>query len=136
MGFYYRKRVNLGGGLGMNLSNSGAGFSFRTKFGTIGNRGYSIRTGIPGLSLRGLGGKNNPLAQIIGIIAIVIMIIPVIWQLFLIMLWPWQLLWYLILAFLDLLLWSGKKTIAFFRQPTLIPKILLFVLILIHSTVK
>lgn len=52
MGFRLFKRVNLAGGLGLNVSKSGASLSVRTPLGTIGSKGVSIRTGIPGLTFR------------------------------------------------------------------------------------
>jgi len=52
MGFRYYRRMNLGNGLGLNFSKSGVSSSIRTKFGTFGSKGFSIRTGIPGLSYR------------------------------------------------------------------------------------
>lgn len=61
MGIQYRKRINLGGGLGLNLSKSGISTSLRTKIGSVSSRGYSIKTGIPGLYIRGSWkkGKNR-----------------------------------------------------------------------------
>jgi hypothetical protein len=52
MGLIIRKRINLGKGFGFNLSKSGISSSFRTKFGSIGSKGFSIRTGIPGVYYR------------------------------------------------------------------------------------
>jgi hypothetical protein len=51
MGIIFRKRVNLGGGLGLNISKTGISTSYRTRFGSIGPRGFSLRSGIPGLYL-------------------------------------------------------------------------------------
>lgn len=60
MGFRYHKRINLGDGVGINVSKSGVSTSVRTKYGSIGSKGFSIRTGIPGLTWRsGFGGKNT-----------------------------------------------------------------------------
>lgn len=59
MGFRYQKRVNLGDGAGLNISKSGISPSVRSQFGTFGTRGFSIRTGIPGLTWRGGTGKNT-----------------------------------------------------------------------------
>lgn len=63
MGFRYQKRVKLGKGVGLNVSKSGVSPSLRTKYGSIGSKGFSIRTGIPGLSYR--GGKN---IDVVGVI--------------------------------------------------------------------
>ena len=52
MGFRYSKRIKIGGGAGFNLSKSGVSGSVRTKFGSVSPRGFSIRTGIPGLTYR------------------------------------------------------------------------------------
>ena len=57
MGLRFSKRINLGNGVGLNVSKSGISPSIRTGIGSFGSRGFSIRTGIPGLSYRG-GGKN------------------------------------------------------------------------------
>ncbi|MFM8950741.1 MAG: DUF4236 domain-containing protein [Bacteroidota bacterium] len=60
MGFRFQKRINLGDGVGINVSKSGLSTSVRTKYGSFGSRGFSLRTGIPGLSWRsGFGGKNG-----------------------------------------------------------------------------
>ncbi len=59
MSFRYQKRVNLGKGVGLNLSRRGVSASARTKFGSVGTRGFSIRTGIPGLSYRSSWGKSK-----------------------------------------------------------------------------
>lgn len=59
MNLRYQKRVNLGKGAGLNIGKTGVSYSQRTKYGSIGTRGFSIRTGIPGLSLRGNRGKGG-----------------------------------------------------------------------------
>ena len=59
MGFRYQKRIKLGKGLGLNISKSGVSSSFRTKRGTIGSKGFSIRTGIPGLTYRKTFSKSS-----------------------------------------------------------------------------
>lgn len=59
MGFILRKRINLGKGFGINISKSGLSASKRTKFGTYGTKGFSSRTGIPGLSYRKNWGKSG-----------------------------------------------------------------------------
>lgn len=54
MGIRYQRRV--GGhkkGVGFNLSGSGISSSYRSKLGSIGTKGFSLRTGIPGLYYRG-----------------------------------------------------------------------------------
>jgi len=52
MGFRFYKRLKLGKGLGLNISKSGIRPSYRTKRGSISIKGYSIRSGIPGLTYR------------------------------------------------------------------------------------
>ncbi|MFV5688910.1 DUF4236 domain-containing protein [Flavobacterium sp. ZT3R25] len=52
MSFRFQKRIKLGGGLGFNISKSGISPSLRTKGGTISNKGFSVRTGVSGVSYR------------------------------------------------------------------------------------
>ncbi|WP_103865717.1 DUF4236 domain-containing protein [Aquimarina sp. I32.4] len=52
MAFRYYKRIKLGKRLGINISKSGIYPSYRSKIGTISSRGYSVKTGISGLSYR------------------------------------------------------------------------------------
>ena len=52
MAFKFNKRIKLGKGLGVNLSKSGISTSYRTKRGSVSSKGFSIKTGIPGLSYR------------------------------------------------------------------------------------
>ena len=59
MGLRFYKRVNYGNGLGLNISKSSISPSIRTKSGSFGFKGFSIRSGIPGLSYRGGFGKNG-----------------------------------------------------------------------------
>ena len=61
MGLRFYKRVNYGDGIGLNVSKSGISPSIRTSLGSFGSRGFSIRTGISGLSYRGGTGKNAAL---------------------------------------------------------------------------
>ena len=58
MGFRFQRRINLGGGWGLNTSGSGGSLSYRSRHGSIGTKGFSLRTGIPGLSYRQAWGKN------------------------------------------------------------------------------
>jgi hypothetical protein len=72
MSIRFFKRINLFSGLGLNLSKSGASVSVRTPLGTIGQKGISIKTGIPGLTLRicnlrdklGLSGRKQAILLI------------------------------------------------------------------------
>lgn len=52
MGFRIQKRINLGNGLGINISKSGISPSLRTKRGTISPKSISINTGIKGVSYK------------------------------------------------------------------------------------
>lgn len=65
MGFRFQRRLRLKGGLGINLSKSGGSFSYRNKLGSVGGKGFSIRTGIPGLSFRQSWGKDTGVALLI-----------------------------------------------------------------------
>lgn len=69
MGLRYQKRVKLGKGVGLNVSKSGVSPSLRTKYGSISPKGFSIRTGIPGLTYK--GGKNNNAAGVMLAIGVV-----------------------------------------------------------------
>ncbi len=59
MSFRYQKRINLGKGAGLNLSKSGISGSVRGRAGSIGTRGFSLKTGIPGLTFRSSWGKSK-----------------------------------------------------------------------------
>lgn len=59
MGFRFQKRIKLGKGLGINVSKSGITPSYRTKKGSLSSKGYSLRTGIPGLSFRKTFSKSS-----------------------------------------------------------------------------
>lgn len=59
MGLIIRKRVNLGKGFGLNISKSGVSSSQRTPFGSFGSKGFSIRTGIPGVYYRNTFKKGS-----------------------------------------------------------------------------
>ncbi len=63
----YFRRLNAGDGVGINISGSGLSVSKRTKYGSFGTSGFSIRTGIPGLSYRSSwgGSKSNGLSGLI-----------------------------------------------------------------------
>lgn len=52
MGFRFQKRINFGKGFGLNISKSGINPSIRTKSGSLSTKGYSVRTGISGISYR------------------------------------------------------------------------------------
>lgn len=70
MALRYQKRINLGSGTGLNISKSGVSGSVRSPMGSIGSRGFSIRTGIPGLSYRGqwTKGKYGAIALLVVVV--------------------------------------------------------------------
>ena len=62
MGFRFNRRVGGNKGWGLNIGSGGFSSSYRSKRGSIGTKGFSVKTGIPGLSFRntwGSGGKNK-----------------------------------------------------------------------------
>ena len=92
MGFRFQRRINLGGGWGINASGSGGSLSHRSRHGSIGTKGYSLRTGIRGLSYRESWGKNSgdaalfvlafmaALALVAVVVRILVCVLPLIWQ--------------------------------------------------------
>ena len=60
MGLSFFKRVPIKKGLGLNVSGTGLSGSYRSKLGSIGTKGFSLRSGIPGINFRKrwLGAKN------------------------------------------------------------------------------
>src|SRR5687768_7967129 len=59
MGIRYTKRLGRSQGWGLNISGSGISSSYRSKLGAIGSNGFSIKSGIPGLSYRGTWGARK-----------------------------------------------------------------------------
>lgn len=59
MSFRIQKRIKLGKGLGINVSKSGFRPSYRTKRGSVNSKGFSIRTGIPGITYRESFSKSS-----------------------------------------------------------------------------
>lgn len=59
MGFRLGTRINLGKGFGINISKSGITPSVRTKLGSLGTKGFSAKTGIPGVGYRKSFGKSS-----------------------------------------------------------------------------
>lgn len=91
----YRKRINLGGGAGLNVSRSGISTSVRTKHGSIGSRGFSLRTGIPGLSFRSSFGRakgNEAIFILLAFLVLGAFVIGalVVWNLVRLILWVVQ----------------------------------------------
>uniref|UniRef100_UPI003FA5B7EB DUF4236 domain-containing protein n=1 Tax=Flavobacterium sp. TaxID=239 RepID=UPI003FA5B7EB len=65
MGFRFYKRINVGKGFGLNLSKSGVSPSVRTKLGSFSTKGYSLKTGVPGLSYRKIGNSKGCLLSFV-----------------------------------------------------------------------
>ena len=92
MGFRFQRRINLGGGWGVNASGSGGSVSYRSRHGSVGTKGFSLRTGIPGLSFRQGWGKNAGAAALIFVaiiaalammalfVRVIAYLIPILWQ--------------------------------------------------------
>src|SRR5215469_5095729 len=81
MGFRFQRRLNLTRGMGLNISKSGVSPSFRTRYGSLGTKGFSVRTGIPGLTYRqGFRGKSDA-GLIVALIMVVIALLPFLIQL-------------------------------------------------------
>jgi hypothetical protein len=59
VGFRFQRRLNLTRGFGLNISKSGVSPNLRTSFGSISPKGFSVRSGIPGLSYRQSFGKSS-----------------------------------------------------------------------------
>jgi fatty acid desaturase len=94
MAFRFFRRINLGNGLGLNVSKSGVSTSVRTRFGSFGSKGYSIRSGITGLSYRkyfgsSRKGKNDAAAFLLILLAIGLFYLAaiVLWNLLLFVAW-------------------------------------------------
>lgn len=89
MGIRYQKRVNLGDGMGLNLSKSGISSSYRTKYGTIGAKGFSIRTGIPGLTYRSGYRKSKGIDGVLTLVLAMAVVgaAIIIWNVFLFLKW-------------------------------------------------
>ncbi len=49
----------MGKGFGFNISKSGITPSYRSKRGSVSSKGYSVRTGIPGLTYRKTFSKSK-----------------------------------------------------------------------------
>jgi hypothetical protein len=112
MSWRVQRRINLGNGTGLNISKSGVSSSLRTKYGAIGPRGFSIRTGIPGLSFRKYWGKSKKSNDIATIMAVIILIISL------------SVFFYLIVwNTFRFLKWGGTETYHFFERKYLEKKI-------------
>lgn len=76
MGIRFQKRINLGKGFGINISKSGITPSLRTKSGSISTKGFSIKTGVPGVTYqKRISSNKSSGCMVILIIPISILII-------------------------------------------------------------
>ncbi|WP_457806095.1 DUF4236 domain-containing protein [Stenotrophomonas maltophilia] len=88
MGFRFQRHIRLGGGWGLNASGSGASLSHRSRHGSVGTRGFSLRTGIPGLSFRQSWGKNTGVMALLvlcfvvlaAMVKVLLYLLPLLWQ--------------------------------------------------------
>lgn len=89
MGFRFQRRVNFSGGFRLNVSGSGGSPSFRGRNGSVSTKGFSVRSGITGLSFRQSWGKNSGAtvavaALVVGVVVIafqlLIYFVPILWQ--------------------------------------------------------
>ncbi|WP_425236976.1 DUF4236 domain-containing protein [Ulvibacterium sp.] len=74
MAFRFNKRIKLGKGLGINVSKSGITPSYRNKRGSLSSKGYSLRTGIPGLTYRKTFSKSKKGGCLLSIIFFISMV--------------------------------------------------------------
>lgn len=68
MALRFNKRIKLGKGLGINISKSGLTPSYRSKRGSLSSKGYSLKTGIPGLTYRKTFSKSKKSGCLLSII--------------------------------------------------------------------
>jgi hypothetical protein len=47
--------------------------SYRSRFGSLGTKGYSVRSGIPGLYWRGSWGRGNPIGAFVGLFVVFVL---------------------------------------------------------------
>lgn len=114
MGFRFQRRLNLTRGMGLNISKSGVSPSLRTRYGSVGTKGFSVRSGIPGLSYRqGFRGKSDA-GLIVALILLVIALLPFLIQLLAVLarvLWEGA-VWFVrifIIAPFNLLCWLAQS---------------------------
>ncbi|WP_164721470.1 DUF4236 domain-containing protein [Maribacter sp. MJ134] len=77
MAFRFNKRIKFGKGLGINISKSGIAPSFRTKKGSLSSKGYSVKTGIPGLSYRKIFSKAKNSGCLVVLFSLLLISIPI-----------------------------------------------------------
>ena len=67
MSLKFNKRINLGKGIGINISKSGITPSYRNKKGSMSSKGFSVRTGISGLTYKKTFSKSKNSGCLIGL---------------------------------------------------------------------
>ena len=70
MAIRVQRRLKVRGGLGVNVGKSSGSVSYRSRFGSLGTKGYSVRSGIPGLYWRGSWGRRNPIGAFVGLFVV------------------------------------------------------------------
>ena len=105
MGFRYQRRINLGRGMGLNISKSGVSTSLRTRYGSIGSKGFSVRTGIRGVSYRGGYRKGSDGGLIVLLIFAAVALIPFLLQLAIV---AARVLWAVTVLLAQILIVAGK----------------------------
>lgn len=120
MGFIFQRRLNLGQGIGFNVSKSGVSPSVRTKYGSIGSKGFSVRTGIPGFYYRKRwGGKSKDGLLDLIVFGILFLFFFLTWEIISILfLLIFNLIKWIILTVYDIIIYSlNSKKEAKFNQP-------------------
>jgi len=111
MGFRFQRRLNLGGGWGLNTGLSGGSLSYRSRQGSIGTKGLSLRTGIPGLTYRRSWGKNAGAAALVVLaVAVTLGALAIALRIFLFVL-PllWNCLVWVVLTLYDLCVYGVER---------------------------
>lgn len=80
MGFRFQKRIKLGKNLGINISKSGFSPSYRTKQGSVSTKGYSIRTGIKGVTYRKTFSKAKNSGCLLVLVFLIMILISCQWD--------------------------------------------------------
>lgn len=86
MGFRFQRRIKLGGGAGLNLSKSGVSTSVRSRYGSVGTKGFSVRTGVPGLTYRSGYRKGSDAGLIALAVLALIALLPLLLRVILVIL--------------------------------------------------
>ena len=111
MGFRFQRRISLGGGWGLNTGRSGGSLSYRSRQGSIGTKGFSLRTGLPGLSYRQCWGKNAGAATLVALAFMVALAVVAISIRILVYVAPlvWNCLKWILLTIYDLCAYGVEK---------------------------